>query len=146
MNGRLRSPERNSQAGRRHCFFAAQVRFQNSRCISDMDENRHVANAGTSSSSGNNLQADERRQERTAVSVPVHIISYGTSNQKCAQGVCIDISAGGVAFITEADLHLTNLVELIFEPKGQPAFRQYVRLLYRVGSRYGGYFSHTGLT
>ena len=112
-----------------------------------MDENRRVANACTSNSSGSKLQGSERRQERTALSVPVQIISYGTTKQNCAaRGVCVDISLAGVAFLTEADLHLTDIVELIFEPKSQPAFRQCVRLLYRVGARYGGYFSHIRLT
>jgi PilZ domain len=111
-----------------------------------MNETRQVESVCVPSSASNVLQADERRQERTALSVPVQILSHGTTKQSCAQGVCIDISLAGVAFLTEADLHLTDIVELIFEPKGQPAFRQYVRLLYRVGPRYGGYFSHIGLT
>jgi hypothetical protein len=107
-----------------------------------MDENSQVAKVGTANRSGSKLQANERRHERTALSVPVQIISHGTAKQSCAEGVCVDISLAGVAFMTEADLHLTDIVELIFEPTNQPAFRQYVRLLYRVGSRYGGYFSH----
>jgi PilZ domain len=122
-------------------FCAAQVRFQHSRCISGMNENRQVANACPSNRGGNKLQANERRQERTALSVPVQIISYGANKLNGAQGVCVDISEAGVAFVTEADLHLTDIVELVFSPKSQPAFRQYVRLLYRVGPRYGGYFS-----
>jgi len=105
-----------------------------------MDENRQVANACTSNRGGKTLQAGERRQERTTLSVPVQIISHGT-RQHCAQGVCVDISLAGVAFTTEADLHLTDIVELIFEPKDQPSFRKYVRLLYRLGPRYGGYFA-----
>ena len=111
-----------------------------------MDANRQVANACTSNNDGNKLQADERREERIELSVPVQIVSHGTTKQNCAQGVCVDISLAGVAFLTEADLHLTDVVELIFEPKGQPTFRQCVRLLYRLGPRYGGYFSHIGLT
>ena len=107
-----------------------------------MDENRQVANACTPASSDSKLHANERRHERTALSVPVQIISHGTTKQNCAQGVCVDISLAGVAFLTEADLHLTDIVELIFKPERQPAFRQYVRLLYRLGPRYGGYFSH----
>ena len=124
----------------------AQVRLENGRCISGMDENRQVANTCTSNSDGNKLQADERRQERTALSVPVQIISHRTTTQNCAPGVCVDISLAGVAFLTDADLHLTDLVELIFEPPNQPAFRRYVRLLYRAGHRYGGYFYPIGLT
>jgi len=105
-----------------------------------MDEDRQVANACTSGV--NKLQANERRQERTALCVPIQIISHGTTTQNCAQGVCVDISLTGVAFSTDADLHLTDIIELIFEPKCQPTFRQYVRLLYRLGPRYGGYFVH----
>jgi hypothetical protein len=48
----------------------------------------------------------------------------------------------GVGFLTGADLNLTDIVELIFGSKDQPAFRKYARLIYCFGPRYGAYFSN----
>ena len=47
--------------------------------------------------------------------MPVRIISHNMAGHKSDQGMCIDISETGVAFVTEADLSLTDVVELVFE-------------------------------
>jgi len=99
-------------------------------------------NSCASSRRINESRANERREERTSFSVPVQIISHGAFTQERARGICIDFSEAGVAFLTEANLNLADIAELIFEPNDQPAFSHYVRLIYRIGHRYGAYISH----
>jgi hypothetical protein len=82
-----------------------------------------------------------RRYKRTTFPFPVRIISHVALREKCEEGMCIDISETGVAFMTDADLNLADVVELVFELNGRRAFRRYARLLYRSGPRYGAYFT-----
>lgn len=86
-------------------------------------------------------RAGGRRHERTAFPFPVRIVSNAALGETCVEGTCIDICESGAAFMTEADLSLTDVVELVFELNGRPAFRRYARLLYRIGPRYGAYFT-----
>ena len=86
-------------------------------------------------------QAKGRKQERPKLSIPLRIVSHGALEQQRARGVCVDLSEAGVGFLTDADLNLTDIVELIPESR-QTTFHKYVRLVYRIGRRYGGYFSH----
>jgi PilZ domain len=87
-------------------------------------------------------RATGRGYERTDFPFLVRIISYAAQGEKCDEGICIDISYTGVAFMTEADLNLTDVFELVFELNGRPALRRYARLLYRYGPRYGAYFTN----
>jgi hypothetical protein len=88
------------------------------------------------------VRAAGRGYERTAFPFLVRIISQSALGEKCDEGICIDISYTGVAFMTEADLNLTDVFELVFELNGRPALRRYARLLYRYGPRYGAYFTN----
>jgi hypothetical protein len=83
---------------------------------------------------------DGRRHDRIPFRVPVRIITHGVLGDNSTYGVCTDISQGGVAFETEVDLFLQSTVELVFEIENEIIFRSSVRLLYRVGQRYGAYF------
>jgi len=87
-------------------------------------------------------RADGRGYERTTFPFLVRIISHTALGEKCEEGVCIDISEAGVAFMTEADLNPIDVFELVFELNGRPAMRRYARLLYRCGPRYGAYFTN----
>jgi hypothetical protein len=87
-------------------------------------------------------RAAGRGYERTTFPFLVRIISHAGRGEKCEEGMCIDISYAGVAFMTEADLNLTDVVELVFELNGRAALRRYARLLYRCGPRYGAYFTN----
>jgi PilZ domain-containing protein len=86
-------------------------------------------------------QAAGRRYERTMFPFPVRIISHAAHREKCEEGMCIDISETGVAFMSKADLSPADVVELVFEINGRRAFRRYARLLYRCGPRYGAQFT-----
>ena len=87
-------------------------------------------------------RAAGRGYERTTFPFLVRVVSHTALGEKCEEGMCIDISEGGIAFMTEAVLNLTDVVELVFELNGRPALRRYARLLYRCGPRYGAYFTN----
>jgi len=79
-----------------------------------------------------------RRYERIPFPAAVKIVTAGEDGLR--DGWCIDISEGGVAFVAEEGLHIMDVLELSFEVAGEQAFRQYARLLYRSGERYGASF------
>ena len=58
--------------------------------------------------------------------------------------MCLDVSEIGVAFETAADLNVGDTVELEFSQNDQPPYVQQARLAYRLGLRYGAYFSEPG--
>jgi len=109
-----------------------------------MDENSAGNNTSTLGNCIKRPRANGRWHDRLELSIPLQIISHGVLDQKCVKGISLDISEDGVGFLTDADLDLTNIVELIFESKVQPAFRTYARLIYRFGPRYGAYFLSQG--
>ncbi len=83
---------------------------------------------------------DRRYRERVALRIPLRVLSYGPLAEKSSNAVCIDLSEGGVAFETTAELPVGDIVILEFQLKGEPAYRCHVRLTYRMARRYGGYF------
>jgi hypothetical protein len=83
---------------------------------------------------------DRRNRERVALEIPLRILSYGPLAEKSSNAVCIDLSEGGVAFDTAAELPVGEIVILEFQLKGEPSYRCHARLTYRMGRRYGGYF------
>jgi len=83
---------------------------------------------------------DRRYRERVALKIPLRVLSYGPLAEKSCDAVCIDLSEGGVAFETPAELPVGDIVILEFQLKGEPAYRCHARLTYRMARRYGGYF------
>lgn len=83
---------------------------------------------------------DRRRRERIALAIPLRILSSGFLAEKCDSGICTDLSEGGVAFDCASELNVGEIVILEFQQKGESAYRCHVRLSYRLGRRYGGYF------
>src|SRR5271154_6406647 len=83
---------------------------------------------------------DRRRRDRIALRIPLRILSYGMLVAKSAEGICIDLSEGGVAFDCLSELNVGDLVVLEFHQKGEEAYRCHARLAYRMGARYGAYF------
>ncbi len=83
---------------------------------------------------------DRRRRERIALKIPMRILTYGMLVDKANEGVCTDLSEGGVAFDCEAQLNVGDVVILEFQQKGEPSYRCHARLTYRMASRYGAYF------
>jgi PilZ domain len=108
----------------------------------DMGEPKSMAGLPQSGKTRRGARASGRGYERRTFPFRVRIISHAAPRKKCEEGWCIDISETGVAFMTEADLDLTDVFELVFELKGQPALRRYARLLYRCGPRYGASFTN----
>lgn len=84
-----------------------------------------------------------RKYERCDFPVELKITSHAPGECHC-DAFCLDISEAGVAFVTEANLNLQDLLELSFEINGKVEFRQYARLIYRCGPRYGAYFIQPG--
>jgi hypothetical protein len=58
--------------------------------------------------------------------------------------VCIDLSEGGLAFESGADLDVGDIVELQFPQNDEPSSVQQARLVYRSGLRYGVQFTNCG--
>jgi PilZ domain len=84
---------------------------------------------------------DRRRRERIiTLAIPLRILSSGFLGEKCDPGICTDLSEGGVAFDCASELSVGEIVILEFQQKGEAAYRCHVRLSYRLGWRYGGYF------
>src|SRR5271157_4924304 len=108
----------------------------------DMSEPDSMAGLPPPGKSRRRAGAAGRGHERTDFPFLVRIISHAALGEKCEEGICIDISYTGVAFMTEADLNPIDVFELVFELNGRPALRRYARLLYRSGPRYGAYFTN----
>lgn len=83
---------------------------------------------------------DRRRRERIALQIPLRILTYGVLVDKSNNGICTDLSEGGVAFDCDAELNVGDIVILEFRQKGEAAYRCHARLAYRMGLRYGAYF------
>src|SRR5271157_203462 len=108
----------------------------------DMSGPDSMAGLPSADKSRRSVRAAGRGHERTNFPFLVRIISHAALGEKCEEGICIDISYTGVAFMTEADLNPIDVFELVFELNGRPALRRYARLLYRCGPRYGAYFTN----
>jgi hypothetical protein len=85
---------------------------------------------------------DRRQRERIALHIPVRILSYGLLMDKADEGICTDLSEGGVAFDTSAVLNVGDVITLEFRQKGESSYRCHARLSYRAGRKYGAYFLH----
>jgi hypothetical protein len=83
---------------------------------------------------------DRRRRERIALNVPVRVISYGLLAESSEEAICTDLSEGGVALETAAQLNVGDVVVLEFRMRGEAAYRCQARLTYRMGRRYGANF------
>lgn len=83
---------------------------------------------------------DRRRRERVTLRIPLRILTYGVLVDKANEAVCTDLSEGGVAFDSESELNVGDIVILEFHQKGEAAYRCHARLAYRMGRRYGAYF------
>ena len=86
---------------------------------------------------------NSRQQKRAPLRLPVSIISTGSAGEVCHDGECVDISEGGVAFVTAADLNVGEVVDLKFSLEGREIQSCQVKLAYRMRRRYGGYFVGT---
>ncbi len=81
-------------------------------------------------------QKENRARVRVSTYLPIRIM---TENGK-VEGICTDISEDGLAFETDGELDLSSPIHVDFTKDGQ-IFSQVIRLTYRIGKRYGGYFS-----
>jgi len=81
-----------------------------------------------------------REAERTTLLFPMKIIRHTPTGEKCDSGFCIDISLTGVAFLSEAELSVADIVQLVSGPEDQPALQRYASLRHRCGRRYGAHF------
>lgn len=95
-------------------------------------------------SGGGLLPFERRRKNRIEVDIPVRIICQGLVGEVSHDGMCTDISEAGVAFETSVDLYVGEIVELQFREKDAGTCNFQVRLLYKVGKRYGAYFVSGG--
>ena len=85
-------------------------------------------------------KVDRRCRERITLNVPVRVISYGLLAESSEEAVCTDLSEGGVALETAAELNVGDVVVLEFRMRGEAAYRCHARLISRIGRRYGASF------
>ena len=83
---------------------------------------------------------DRRRRERIALKIPMRILICGLLMEKAYDAICTDLSEGGAAFDTSAELNVGDVVILEFKSKGETAYRCLGRLTYRMARRYGASF------
>ena len=83
---------------------------------------------------------DRRRRERIALKIPLRVLTYGMLVDKANDGICTDLSEGGISFDSEGELNVGDIVILEFHQKGEATYRCHARLAYRMGRRYGAYF------
>jgi PilZ domain len=83
---------------------------------------------------------DRRTHERIPLNIALRVLSFGPVVEKTAEAVCTDLSEGGLAFETAAELSVGDIVGLEFRVHGEMAYRCHARLTYRMARRYGGYF------
>jgi hypothetical protein len=83
---------------------------------------------------------DRRSTDRLALRIPVRVLSYSAASERSEDAICTDLSEGGMAFETPAQLNVGEVVILEFRLRGEAPYRCHARLTYRMGARYGGYF------
>ena len=86
---------------------------------------------------------DRRLRERITLKIPVRILSCGLLMEKSDEAICTDLSEGGVALETAAELNVGEIVVVEFKLKGEATYRCHARLTYRMARRYGAYFLAT---
>ena len=90
------------------------------------------------------LPGARRRENRIRVNIPARIIYQGLLHEVSADAVCADISEAGISFQTSAGLYVGEVVEVEFRNQIAAPFRFQVRLLYKMGNRYGAYLMASG--
>jgi Protein of unknown function (DUF3037)/PilZ domain len=87
---------------------------------------------------------ERRKDERIPSHILLEIKTHSRSGERCVGAVCTDIGQGGLAFETEADLDVGDIVELKFSQNDHPFLVQQAKLVYRYGLRYGARFTVSG--
>jgi hypothetical protein len=90
------------------------------------------------------LPGGRRRENRIRVNIPARIIYQGLLHGVSANAVCTDISEAGISFQTSDGLYVGEIVEVEFRDQIAAPFRFLVRVLYKMGHRYGAYFMEPG--
>jgi PilZ domain len=90
------------------------------------------------------LPCERRRGNRIQIHIPVRITYQGSLEDVSEEGTCTDISETGIGFETQADLYVGEIINLEFRRQGANLFRFPVRLLYKMGNRYGAYLMLPG--
>jgi hypothetical protein len=93
---------------------------------------------------GELIPHEMRSGSRLRVHMPVHITYEGLLNKVSRDGICTDINETGIGFKTHAGLYVGEIVELEFRQQDTVPFRFRVRLLYKMGHRYGAAFVSSG--
>jgi|SRR5579864_2056895 len=86
---------------------------------------------------------DRRNRDRIQIRIPVRVTGYGLLAETSGEAVCTDLSEGGLAFETDVELFVSDVVMIEFPQKGELSYRCHARLIYRMGRRYGAYFLGT---
>ncbi len=72
--------------------------------------------------------------------MPVRITYQGLLAEVSRDGICTDISDTGIGFETRAGLYVGEVVDLEFRHQDAVPICFRVRLLYKMGNRYGADF------
>ncbi len=85
------------------------------------------------------VMPERRRHERQCMRTPLQIVRVG-EELAAIEGVCTDVSAGGLGFNTRAQLRVGEVIELEFVNADHGGLTFEARVLYRSGEHYGAYF------
>jgi hypothetical protein len=85
------------------------------------------------------IAPDRRRLDRVLTRLPIRILGIDGS-PVYYPGWCTNLSRGGVGFETDARLEVGKVVEFEFVQVVDQAVRYWVRILFRNGGSYGGYY------
>ena len=85
------------------------------------------------------IAPDRRRQDRVLTRLPIRIVGVD-GLPVYHPGWCTNLSRGGVGFETEARLEVGKVVEFEFVQVVDQVVRYWVRILFRNGDSYGGYY------
>ena len=85
------------------------------------------------------IAPDRRQQDRMLTNLPIRIVGIDGA-PTYYPGICTNLSRGGIGFESSARLEVGKVIEFEFIQVSDQAVRYWVRILFRNGRRYGGYY------
>ncbi|HEY4900086.1 MAG TPA: PilZ domain-containing protein [Terriglobales bacterium] len=85
------------------------------------------------------IAPDRRKQDRVITHLPIRIVSVD-GIPAFHPAMCINLSRGGIGFETPDRLDVGKVVEFEFVRVIDEAVHYWVKILFRDGNQYGGYY------
>ena len=85
------------------------------------------------------IAAERRRQDRVLTNLPIRILGI-EGKPVYYPAMCTNLSRGGVGFETSARIKVGKIIEFEFVQVVDENVRYWLRILFRNGKYYGGYY------